>query len=134
MKYRIADSQDPVSITLYWNNENGWGSLETATVFHDYEKERLNTPVGGYWIHVPQRWQNAIDVQNAVNLSGVVHTLADAIKECHLERLDTMGVRDDEAVRLIVNKVASLTRQHELERELRQFALLIEACETKAKN
>ena len=34
---------------LFWSNRDGWGSFESATVFTQQEKEKLNLPVGGEW-------------------------------------------------------------------------------------
>lgn len=35
---------------LYWSNEDGWGSIDTATVFTSDERDRLRLPIDGVWI------------------------------------------------------------------------------------
>lgn len=37
----------------YWNNENGWGDLASATVFSLNEIETLPLPRGGDWTPCP---------------------------------------------------------------------------------
>lgn len=41
----IADS--------FWNNESGFGSLDTADVFTESERRKLNLPIGGEWMKLP---------------------------------------------------------------------------------
>lgn len=58
-------------------------------------------------------WQNAIDVQDACNLSGVVHSLADVMPRIRQEP-DCTGtdyVNSHPIVVLYVSKLASLSRQ-----------------------
>ena len=38
---------------LFWSNSDGWVALETATVFSNEEKGKVNLPVAGYWIALP---------------------------------------------------------------------------------
>jgi hypothetical protein len=35
---------------LFWSNEDGWGSLSTATVFDPKEIDYLDLPMGGKWL------------------------------------------------------------------------------------
>jgi hypothetical protein len=34
---------------LYWSNETGWGSQDTADMFRDWEVLALNLPIDGAW-------------------------------------------------------------------------------------
>ena len=35
---------------LYWSNVDGWGSMETRTVFTEFETRNLDKPMGGMWV------------------------------------------------------------------------------------
>lgn len=37
---------------LWWSNEDGWVSLETATLFSLEDRLSLHLPIGGMWICV----------------------------------------------------------------------------------
>jgi hypothetical protein len=40
---------------LFWSNQDGWGSLETATVFTEKEKNSLTLPLpDGAWVMLPE--------------------------------------------------------------------------------
>ena len=39
---------------LFWNNANGWGPLEDATVFTEKETKELNLPGDGVWVQLPE--------------------------------------------------------------------------------
>jgi hypothetical protein len=41
---------------MFWNNEDGWGSLAEATVFTKTEREAYQhrVPAGGTWVALPQ--------------------------------------------------------------------------------
>jgi hypothetical protein len=56
-------------------------------------------------------WQSAIDVQDACNLSGVVHSLVDILSSIRSEKdfSGTAYVNRHPIVVLYVNKLASLT-------------------------
>jgi hypothetical protein len=56
-------------------------------------------------------WQSAIDVQDACNLSGVVHSLARLLPKIREEAHSTTLVNEHPIVVLYVNKLASLSRQ-----------------------
>ena len=34
----------------FWNNDTGWGSFATATIFSNEEWETLSLPQGGLWV------------------------------------------------------------------------------------
>lgn len=34
----------------YWNNDNGWGDYDSATVFSEAEHLYLQLPIGGSWL------------------------------------------------------------------------------------
>jgi hypothetical protein len=45
---------------LFWNNDSGWGSLESATQFSEEEKQSSNLPVRdsiseSVWVKLPER-------------------------------------------------------------------------------
>ena len=46
---RAIDERDEDGIPLYWSNEYGWASKDTATVFTTVERKHFNLPVGGEW-------------------------------------------------------------------------------------
>ena len=35
---------------LFWNNNQGWTSLDDANVFTNNERQQFNLPMGGAWI------------------------------------------------------------------------------------
>jgi hypothetical protein len=42
------------SLDLFWNNNEGWTSLASATVFNEEEKDTLSLPINGFWEELPQ--------------------------------------------------------------------------------
>lgn len=44
--YVIANEKN----TEYWNNDNGWVDISSATLFNEEDTEVLNLPVGGHWV------------------------------------------------------------------------------------
>lgn len=42
--------QQMFDTSLFWNNDNGWGLCQDATVFNSRETETLNLPIEGVWI------------------------------------------------------------------------------------
>ena len=41
-------------LPLFWNNKDGWGSLESADVFTEAEASEFNLPIGGTWMRLPE--------------------------------------------------------------------------------
>lgn len=41
-----------VDNTLYWNNDKGWVGLIYATQFTAEERNKLDCPVAGKWVHL----------------------------------------------------------------------------------
>jgi hypothetical protein len=50
--WRIAKEPEEFdrSYVEFWNNETGWGSFATATIFSSDEMETLNLPLDGLWV------------------------------------------------------------------------------------
>ena len=40
---------------LFWSNDQGWVSIEDATVFTGIEADTFNLPMGGAWIQLEGR-------------------------------------------------------------------------------
>lgn len=49
-KYIIRDE---IVASCFWNNNDGFGSIESATIFSENEKEKFNLPMDGEWIKLP---------------------------------------------------------------------------------
>jgi len=58
-------------------------------------------------------WQSALDVQDACNLSGVVHSLSRILPKIREDNPSTGLVNEHPIVVLYVNKLASLSRQQD---------------------
>jgi hypothetical protein len=54
--YVIAGPVDDEDGTLYWSNEDGWGSLSTATVFTETERATGSLPMGDGSDRPEPRW------------------------------------------------------------------------------
>jgi hypothetical protein len=39
-------------ISLWWNNDNGWGHKATADIFTPEEQATLNLPLDGEWVEI----------------------------------------------------------------------------------
>lgn len=49
VEWLIRQIQDEDGETLYWSNENGWGSIDDATLFTSEERSCYSLPQGGEW-------------------------------------------------------------------------------------
>jgi hypothetical protein len=50
-KYVIISKKSVgTSENLFWNNEDGWGSLSTASIFNQEQRDSFDLPVDGIWI------------------------------------------------------------------------------------
>ena len=38
--------------TLYWSNEDGWGDLDSATIFTEVDHQLRNLPINGQWMEL----------------------------------------------------------------------------------
>ena len=57
----------------------------------------------------PKHWHNAVAIQDACNLSGVVHSFAEAMSALCAEGLDTESRNRHPIAVLFSSKIASLT-------------------------
>lgn len=57
----------------------------------------------------PKLYKQALDIQDACNLSGVVHTFSKTLHELHEAGLDTKQIREHPISVLFADKIAHLT-------------------------
>jgi hypothetical protein len=134
MKWKIIHRDMP---ELAWNADDGvWVAKVTGkqTTYLDWEKDRIINsafPIHavhhGKWQHIPQRHKDAVEVQNAVNPSGIALAMHQACKECYEEGLGTTQTCADPAVRLFAYKLADLTGSGDM--PFLEYEKCIRACE-----
>ena len=80
------------------------------------------------------RHRDALGIQaGACNLSGVARALVRAINACREDGTsDTMGIRNDAAVRLIVHQMAFLANCYEIDHTSDVYGQLTDACQVRS--
>lgn len=75
------------------------------------------------------RFKEALEIQCACNPVAITTALADAMRMCRAENMDTDAISRDPAVRLIVHQLAHLTNQHELLNGISAYSNATQMCE-----
>lgn len=52
---RQIEPDDLDGSTLWWSNEDGFGSLDQAVVYTAAEQQALKPPIGGMWVKFTTR-------------------------------------------------------------------------------
>jgi hypothetical protein len=75
------------------------------------------------------RFKDALFIQSACNPVAITTALADAMRMCRAENMDTSAICNDPAVRLIVHQLAHLTNQYELTNSMSAYSHATQMCE-----
>ena len=83
---------------LFWNNENGWGSFDTADSFSLEEKVRLNLPQEGVWVSAWEvdtiQFARFIDECQAAGVFNDEELMSDVCESMDLEMDELFGIID----------------------------------------
>jgi hypothetical protein len=90
-----------VEENVFWSNEFGWADLDSAERFTIEEKQELNLPMDGYWIHMWSVDNIEFDMIQFVRLLAECNQAGIFTLENLAPVAESMDLREDQILSII---------------------------------